>query len=66
MDLLTREASRAGYLHLDDHVNRNDPTSPTVRDTLINKHPPGQPAYNACILPEEPEEAHPVIFENGC
>ena len=65
MDLMTRrEASRAEYLFLDDHVNRDDPSSPTVRDTLINQHPPDEPAYNACILPDEPEEVHPVIFDN--
>ena len=52
-DLLSRE-EKGGILHLDDPVNPDDPNSPTVRESLISKHPVGQPAYNSCIIPDEP------------
>ena len=63
LDLLSRE-QKGGTLHLDDLVNSDDPFSPTVRDSLVHKHPVGQPVYNSCIVPEEPQDPHPVIFES--
>ena len=45
-------------------MDPNDPISPTVRELLANKHPSGQPAYNSCIVPDEPQDPHPVIFES--
>ena len=63
LDLLSRE-EKGGILHLDDPVNPDDPNSPTVRESLISKHPVGQPAYNSCIIPDEPQDPHPVIFES--
>ena len=55
---------KGGVLHLHDLVDSNDPSSPTVQDVLIDKHPPPQPANNDCILQEEPETPHPIIFES--
>ena len=63
LDLLFRE-EKGGILHLDDLVNPDDPISPTVRDTLVHKHPVRQPVCNSCIVPEEPQDPHPVIFES--
>ena len=63
LDLLSRE-EKAGILHLDDLANPDDPNTPTVRESLISKHPVSQPAYNSCIIPDEPQDPHPVIFES--
>ena len=63
LDLLSRE-EKGGILHLDDLVNPDNPNSPTVRESLISKHPVGQPVYNSCIIPNEPQDPHPMIFES--
>ena len=54
-----------GILHLNDPADSDsdDPTSPTVREVLISKHPPAQPAHPSCILKEEPQNPHPIIFK---
>ena len=46
LDLLSRVENR-GILHLygGDHSDPSDPISPSVRHTLINKHPQGQRAH---------------------
>ena len=59
---LLSNIQKEGVLHLHNHVDSN--SSPTVRDILIDKHPPPQPANNDCILQEEPETPHPIIFES--
>ena len=58
---LLSNAQKGGVLHLHDP---KDPTLPTVRDVLVEKHPPPQPATNDCILQEETETPHPIIFES--
>ena len=63
LHLLSRE-EKGGILHLNDHINPDDPTSPTVRESLTQKHPVGQPAYNSCIVAEDPQDPHPVIFKS--
>ena len=63
LDLLSN-AQKGGVLHLHDHTDPNDPLSPTVRDVLVKKHPAPQPARNECILQEEIETPHPIIFES--
>ena len=63
LDLLSR-GEKGRILHLNDHVNPDDPLSPTVRELLVQKHPVGQPAYSLCIVPDEPQDSHPVIFES--
>ena len=49
LDLLSKE-EKGGILHLDDPADPNSPNSPTVRDVLVDKHPPGQHAYCNCII----------------
>ena len=44
LDLLPR-LEKGRILYLNDHVNPDDSLSPTVRESLIQKHPVGQPAY---------------------
>ena len=62
---LLSNAQKGGVLHdLHDHIDPNDPTSLTVQDVLVEKHPPPQPATNDCFLQEETEIPHPVIFES--
>ena len=61
---LLSNAQKGGLLHLNDHTDPNDPSSPTVRDVLISKHPPAQPVHQEYILQEEPEASHPIIFES--
>ena len=63
LNLLSNDSS-GGLLHLDDPVDATNPDSPTVKQALISKHPEGQPAYNSCIIPSEPEDPHPIIFDS--
>ena len=57
--LLTEE-TKGGVLHLGDHVD----THKTVRDVLIDKHPPSQPAYPESIVEDVPFDVHPVLFDS--
>ena len=63
LDLLS-ESDKGGILHLDARVNPDDLSSPTVREALLQKHPPSQKLHSECIVDEEPQEPHPVIFES--
>ncbi len=49
-----------GRLHLDDEVNMHK----TVKDILIDKHPPAQPIHPSCIVSEAPQDPHTVIFDS--
>ena len=35
-----------------------------MRDVLLDKHPPGQPANLHCIVEDEPPTIHPIIFDS--
>ena len=63
LDLLSN-ADKGGLLHLNDPVNPDDPSSLSVKDVLISKHPPAQPVHHDCVLPEDPQEPHPIIFDS--
>ena len=63
LDLLSN-SGKGGVLHLDAQVNSDDPSSPLVREALLQKHPPAQQVHPECIVGEEPQEPHPVIFES--
>ena len=63
LDLLS-DSEKEGILHLDALVNPDDPSSPSVREALLKKHPPAQQAHPDCIVGEEPKEPHPVIFKS--
>ena len=58
LDLLTNDNAGC-LLHLDQHIDTNDSNS-----ILISKHPASQPAYTSCIIPSDPEDPHPIIFES--
>lgn len=62
LDLLTRNDG-GGVLHLADPSNPSTPDSATVREVLDSKHPKGQAAHANLILPSDPPEIHPVIFD---
>ena len=62
LDLLSNSSSR-GLIHLNNPVDASNPDSPSVKQILISKHPEGQPAYSSCIIPLEPEDPHPIIFD---
>ncbi len=62
LDLLT-DSKEGGVLHLADRVDPNNPNSPSVQETLANKHPKGQTTLSNCILPSPPQEVHPVVFD---
>ena len=62
-DLLS-DTEKGGILHHEALVNPDDPTSQTVRETLLLKHPPAQQAHLDSIVGEEPQEPHPVIFDS--
>ena len=63
LDLLSN-ADKSGLLHLNNSANPDDPSSPSVKDVLISKHPPAQPVHHDCILPEDPQDPHPIIFDS--
>lgn len=63
LDLISNEG-KGGLLHLNDPADPDNPISSTVREVLISKHPSAQPAYPICILDEEPQDPHPIIFES--
>jgi len=53
-----------GVLNLDDRAD-SGPQAHSVRDVLKSKHPPAQPLYVNCLLPnwDNPPESHPVVFD---
>ncbi len=63
LDLLSNE-EKGGILHLKDPADSNDPTSPTVKECLMSKHPQGRQAQLNCILEDEPQDQHPILFES--
>ena len=63
LDLLSN-AEKGGLLHLNDPENPDDLSSPSVKDVIISKHPPAQPVHYDCVLPEDPQESHPIIFDS--
>ena len=54
-----------GVLHIHDPVNRSDPDSLSIFDTLKSKHPQVQPASpdSVPLLSLDVPEIHPVIFD---
>ena len=61
---LVTQANGSGPLPLNNLANPNDPTSTqTVRDILLDKHPPKQPPKDSTIIkPDTPSaEPHPVL-----
>ena len=63
---LVTQANSSGPLPLNNLANPNDPNSTqTVRDILLEKHPPKQPPRHSSIIkPHVPlAEPHPVLFE---
>ena len=58
LDLLA-SSGRGGVLHLDEPANSD---STTIRETLVSKHPPGQPALPDSTLHGPPPEIHPVVL----
>ena len=63
LDLISN-AEKGGILHINDLADSDNPCSPSVKEVLISKHPPAQPAHSNCILDEEPQTPHPIIFES--
>ncbi len=62
LDIISNHENNSIF-HLDDLENPNDPNSKSVRDILISKHPTGQKPYRECIIEDEPQDPHPIIFE---
>ena len=59
LDLLSKEES-GGILYLKDQMIQ----CLSLSELLVQKHPVGQPVYDSCIVPDEPEDPHPVLFES--
>ena len=59
---LLSEQNRGGVLHLDYPINTENGTR-KVRDILIDKHPPSQPANRDSIINADPTDLHPGFFE---
>ena len=62
LDLLAN-SGRGGLLHLDQPAN-SDSDSTTVREVLVSKHQPSQPASPNSTLHGPPPEIHPVVFDS--
>lgn len=63
LDLLAN-AGKGSLLHLDQPADVSDPNSKTVREVLVSKHPVGLPVAPDSVLPGEPPEIHPIIFDS--
>ena len=61
LDLLSN-SGKGGLLHLDAKSSEDDPST-TVRDILVNKHPPGKPAVAASCLQSTFPKVHPILFD---
>ena len=61
---LLSNADKSGLFHLNDPVNPDDPSSPSLKDMLISKHPPAQPVHQDCVLPEDPQEPYSIFFDS--
>ena len=57
---LVSDQGKNAILRLGDLVDEQR----TVRDILIDKHPPGQPAHPDSIIKNDPADTHPVLFES--
>ena len=64
---LLEKTNSGGVLPLNSTISPNlhsiQPTPHTVREVLIEKHPPGQPAYPEILLTPPAQEPHPVLFD---
>ncbi len=60
---LLSEQGKGGILQLDEIVTTSDGQK-KVKEILIDKHPPGQPAYPDVIIKDDPQDVHPVLFES--
>ena len=58
MHLLSQNA------HLDDEIDIGDNSLKKVRDILVHKHPPSEPVHYKFVVQDDPQSAHPVIFES--
>ena len=67
---LLSDQEKGGVLHLSDPVETTDAGGRTVHDTLVSKHPPGQPAHPDALIHDEdmgvtdPIQTHPVLFDS--
>ena len=51
LDLLS-DSGKGGVLHLNALVNSDDSSSLSVREALLQKHPPAQQVHPECIVDE--------------
>ena len=50
-------------LHIRDHINKEDPSSPTVLDILKSKHSPSQPATIDALI-QNPSPPLSVVYDS--
>ena len=63
LDLLSK-TSKGGPLSTNDLSDPNDPSSPTVLESLRKKHPPRQPLHPPRLVSSgDPPSVHPVFFD---
>ena len=62
LDLL-RIKGKGGVLQLDDHIPSGSIDTTSVRDVLIDKHPPGQPASPDSLVPYDAPPVQDVVFD---
>ena len=60
---LSSESNRAGILQLDDQVPLADGGSMSVRDVLLEKHPPGRVADQEILLPGDAPPTNSIQFD---
>ena len=59
--LSNREAGSP--LHLEETIDTGSSVKQSVRDILVDKHPPGGPINPDCLLDSDPQSTHPVMFD---
>ena len=63
---LLTDQNKGGVLSLDTVIPSSNSGTQTVRDALLSKHSPSQPAQPETLLRlvEDPPAVHPVLFES--
>ena len=61
---LLKGKERGGTLNMFDRIPSGSGDVRYVRDVLLEKHPPGQPAHTDSLLQNETPPIHPVIFDS--
>ena len=58
-----RNKEKGGVMQLDDQIPSGPGATMTVREVLLDKHPPGQPADPNSVVADEAPPVHDILFD---